>query len=382
MSDLQSKKNKSSTGLAKNNTLRQYVQTFFVWCNGLLLLPVIIAGAAPYISPTFNWIPTLLSLAISWLALIPALWACFWVAWNRVFMSINLLVLIGLYPQLQHLYRTSSPFNPSPSDVTLISYNVAAFDYKYDRGFDIIATLIPYRPDILVLQEFWNAKDPQGDSSIIELIQKHMGFKYVSFVALIPTRYGMAIFSKFPIVNSGRVTDLNQKARNGAAYADLKMYGETLRIYNLHLESYQLSPAQRRAIYDDELGQEKLTFRTGWSISKTLAKTWYRQQEQVQQICKHIQDSIVAPKSVIICGDLNNPPYNYIYRAVRGSLQDAFLERGSGWGTTYGKGLGAFRIDYIFVSQTLLITQFETLISCYQTDHKPVMARFRYRNIL
>lgn len=53
--------------------------------------------------------------------------------------------------------------------------------------------------------------------------------------------YGIAIFSKFPIINSGKVFD--NKRNNGAMFADIKINEDTIRVYNTHLESMNIKAA-------------------------------------------------------------------------------------------------------------------------------------------
>lgn len=53
--------------------------------------------------------------------------------------------------------------------------------------------------------------------------------------------YGIAIFSKYPIINSGKVFD--NKRNNGAMFADIKINQDTIRVYNTHLESMNIKAA-------------------------------------------------------------------------------------------------------------------------------------------
>jgi len=52
-------------------------------------------------------------------------------------------------------------------------------------------------------------------------------------------KYGQAIFSKFPIVKSGSIEFPN--TANNAIYADIVKGSDTIRIYNVHLQSLRIA---------------------------------------------------------------------------------------------------------------------------------------------
>jgi endonuclease/exonuclease/phosphatase family metal-dependent hydrolase len=79
---------------------------------------------------------------------------------------------------------------------------------------------------------------------------------------------------------------------------------------------------------------------------------------------------------VIICGDMNNSAYSYVYRSVKGSLNDAFEEAGSGFGNTYHFKYYPARIDYIFADSAMKVKNFECFQDFVNSDHYPIMARF------
>ena len=93
---------------------------------------------------------------------------------------------------------------------------------------------------------------------------------------------------------------------------------------------------------------------------------------QSVMIADHIKES---PYPVILAGDFNEPPMSYTYRTLRKTLDDSFLDNGSGWGTTWIGGIPLLRIDYILYSSELTNTSFQCLKTDL-TDHYPVKASF------
>ena len=78
-----------------------------------------------------------------------------------------------------------------------------------------------------------------------------------------------------------------------------------------------------------------------------------------------------SPYPVVLCGDFNDTPVSYCYNVVSKSLEDSFIESGSGVGTTYIGKIPSNRIDYIFHSDQLESMEFKTHQVSY-SDHKPI----------
>ena len=56
------------------------------------------------------------------------------------------------------------------------------------------------------------------------------------------------------------------------------------------------------------------------------------QQLQAEQFLEHKNK---CPYKMIICGDFNNTAYSYVYKEIKGDLQDTFVEAGNAFGRTY-----------------------------------------------
>jgi endonuclease/exonuclease/phosphatase (EEP) superfamily protein YafD len=113
-----------------------------------------------------------------------------------------------------------------------------------------------------------------------------------------------------------------------------------------------------------------------WRMIKTLIATWKVQQTQAQELKAH-RENFNGP--LIICGDLNNGPYGYIYQQVATGLEDSFRKRGSGTGRTFTQmGYLPMRIDYVFANSRLRFTSHEVLHPATDiSDHYPVLTRIR-----
>jgi len=114
-----------------------------------------------------------------------------------------------------------------------MNYNVRLFNlYEWipKKGVEtqILDFIKTEAPDILSVQEYHPHKNI--DLSFFKYkFEKLSGSK---------TKYGQAIFSKFPIINSGSIEFPD--TANNAIYADVVKGKDTLRIYNIHLESMRI----------------------------------------------------------------------------------------------------------------------------------------------
>ena len=86
-----------------------------------------------------------------------------------------------------------------------------------------------------------------------------------------------------------------------------------------------------------------------------------------------------APYPTVLMGDLNNTPFSYVFKKLSGNMQDAFLERGTGLGTTFVFDFYPLRIDYIFASNQFNVLDFEIIETTF-SDHKPIMAGLQFKN--
>lgn len=85
-----------------------------------------------------------------------------------------------------------------------------------------------------------------------------------------------------------------------------------------------------------------------------------------------------SPYPVVVCGDFNDTPASYTYFTIRGNLQDAFLEKGTGIGRTFTGLAPTLRIDYILPGNQFTINSFRKINSDL-SDHYPVIANLTLR---
>ena len=177
---------------------------------------------------------------------------------------------------------------------------------------------------------------------------------------------GQAIFSKFPIIEQGKIVFPN--SNNNVVYADIKKGKDIIRVYNMHLQSIKISPDVNEISENiDVINKEKSQM-----MFIRISKAFKQQQEQAEILKENLKD---CPYPVIICGDMNNSAFSYVYRIIKGGLNDAFEEEGKGFGQTYRFRYYPARIDYIFADNKMKVKQFETFPEFDNSDHFPIMAK-------
>jgi len=181
--------------------------------------------------------------------------------------------------------------------------------------------------------------------------------------------FGTIIFSRYPIINRQRFTFAPYNYNSDFQYADIVRETDTIRVFNIHLQSLKFTDGSRAFIEDPSLESKQDIKRSKTVIVKFKQGLLLRQQ-QVDRIKEEIDKS---PYPVILCGDFNDVPNSYAYQTIGENLQNTFAEKGSGLGRTYTSIAPTLRIDNIFVSDSFTVNQFVRL-PVKLSDHYPIIA--------
>ncbi len=230
--------------------------------------------------------------------------------------------------------------------------------------------------DVLCLQEFLEAHDPEKLKDNIPALQK-MGYRHHYFYPTINIyngyyEIGLAIFSKYPITDSGHISLNQDVALESLIYADITTRGQTTRVISTHLQSVHFS----KSVYTNEPGMPRPTERPMLAARIILSKlrnAYFHRTLQSAQVRQAVSES---PHPVVVCGDLNDVPNSHTYFTVRGNLQDAFLKKGTGTGRTFRFLSPTLRIDYIFADKSFGVLQFNRIEVPY-SDHYPIVSDLR-----
>ncbi|MEL1243311.1 endonuclease/exonuclease/phosphatase family protein [Flavobacterium sp. DGU11] len=325
--------------------------------NIVLTVLTFIAYLLPFMAPKLFPFLSVFTLVMPLMLIFNFLFFLYWLLQTKRLMLLSGLVLLLGITFISKCYKFSSTSLPEEDgDFTLMSYNVRLFNlYDWIPRKDIAETIMGFikekSPDIVCLQEY----SKRGKASF-------PGYRH-KFVFGRDGETGQAIYSRFPIIDSGHIEFPG--SANNVIFADIKKGKDTLRVYSMHLQSIKISPDIHEKINEEK---SKVIFRR---ISEAFAK----QQHQAELFEKH-KDS--CKYKMVICGDLNNSAFSYVYRSVKGKMKDAFEEAGSGFGKSYNYKYYPARIDYIFTDKMINVKQYTTFDTFVNSDHFPVMTRLSF----
>ena len=228
--------------------------------------------------------------------------------------------------------------------------------------------------DVLCFQEFYDLKQEHSSFSVVRHF-KESGYPYTYFVRSTLekrlNKIGVAIFSRYPIIDTACFSFGENDFAEHLIYADIQFNDQKVRIFTTHLQSVRFEDEQYTALRKIKRTDESGLKGFGTIVRKL--KTAYEfRSVQADFVNAKIRES---PYPVIVCGDFNDVPNSYTYFKIKGDLQDAFLKKGSSLGRTFRYLSPTLRIDYIIADKKLEVTQFNRLIAPF-SDHYPVVADF------
>ena len=341
------------------------------------------------------WLALIGLLALGWglrrrrIALLPL--AALGLAWPQVERGLP-LHWAGLQAQLAHagpLANAERAGSKPPRSLRLLSANVRIFNvYAHLRRADpaapakAMAWLAASPADVLCLQEFY--QEPAGtrsaDGDLFRVGEKlgpasgRQVFVSKSLTNPSGAQFGLAIFSRLPIVGRGEIA-FGRLSQNHAMWVDVVGPGarDTVRIFNAHLQSMSLDEGDLVAAGSSKAGlRRKGRGLLGRFVRGAAARAW-----QADTLVARIARS---PYPVLLAGDCNDLPYSYSYNRLAGPLQNAWATVGFGPGNTYhGRLPPLLRIDQQFAGPQWQVLACRVHTEIPYSDHFPVEALYQLR---
>lgn len=354
-----------------------------LWVNYLFVVALLVSVSAKYISPHLFWLIAFFGLGFPYIVLVNLLFVIYWLSQFRREAFISMIMILLCFFTVRKYVQITFSNKGSNNDIKVTSYNSMLFDlYNWSKNAQsrqqILNQLQEINPDILCLQEFYNSNRMKEyfniDTVLNTLNTKYYHVEYTS-IAHEHNHFGIATFSKYPIVNRGKIV-FNTKSNNICIYSDVLIEKDTVRIYNMHLQSISFSKQDYTFIgdlQDDDDAKDELE--NSKSILRRLKRAFVKRADQAELIHASIQN---CRYKIILCGDFNDTPASYAYNLISDGLKDAFIEKGSGFGRTYAGKFPQFRIDYIFHSEDMKCAQFTRSEETF-TDHFPITAYLKFK---
>ena len=328
--------------------------------------------ASMVVDPSGAWYMTALGLLfvpIALLNLFLLIWAAkrrsgaFWIPLLALLPS---LVLIGRYVQF-----SSGGEEASGKPVKIVSYNVGRFvmvrksEFKEGGGSkacmdSVIRFIKATGADIICLQEM----NLPGEYDVAGFVRDHFPEYEAGYFMFINDEgsYGNMTLSRYPIAGKGHFQF--DKSSNQAIYTDLKISdGSTLRVYNCHFESYNISLSNliKSGGRDSTLVKD---------AEEKMKRSIVRRPAQVKKVISDIEECSLE---AIVAGDFNDNPMSYTYHRLMKGRKDTFVEAGKGFGATYSVLWPLVRIDYILYPGHFKAVS-NRIPKLKYSDHYPVVA--------
>jgi endonuclease/exonuclease/phosphatase family metal-dependent hydrolase len=345
----------------------------FAYCNSIaltfLLAGITVAGtAASYTSPSKSVLISLIALAMPFLLLVNTTVAVYWIIRFRFWFLVPLLTIASC-----HSYISCIIQNPGLKEVQTVNilkiatFNVNSFGNEWimESTKDIANYMKAHDVDIICFQEF----NKGGGTFTLDSIYSAFDNWPYKVIPISPdgvSRLQLAVFSRYPIKQDMFIA--YQGTPNCSMWCDLNVNGQTIRLFNNHLQTTEVSRNRQK------LSKEKGLLNLAYSVKLLIHDMGYNfrlRASQAEYLHKKINES---PYPTIVCGDFNSTPSSYAYHTVLGNnLRDGFRTCGHGYMYTYRYLKHFMRIDYILTSPNLKGIDYYSPDIDFHSDHNPVI---------
>ena len=286
---------------------RIFTKRFFIISNVVVSLLYLLACIGSLFHPQqFIFLP-LLGLAFPILLLFELVFLLFWLGFRSKWSLLPLLTLAIGFSQVLNFFA----FHPlqnfetvkASGSLRVLSWNVSWFDgqTKEDNSppqrKQILKFIDNYQPDVICFQEFiQNTWEWQKDfMHNIESLKK-MGYKYYYFPP--DNAYtkeekfitGSSIFSKYPLVDSMNWSFVDGKGKKyfeKLIAADIKIGQDTIRVYNMHLQSFLFKPKDYKNIEIIKNADEDL-LDASFSLFRKIKVAYLSRADQAEEVQRRV----------------------------------------------------------------------------------------------
>lgn len=370
--------------------MRSFIRKIIFIANIIVALLLLLSYFSAFISPEKFWLLAFFGLFYPFFLILNLLFLLFWVILRKFHFLLSLVIILVGLPYLKRIIQIESPFkdkyyyqqkyHPGNTSFKFLSFNVRLFNlYKWETKTDAKAGIFDFiqreDPGIICFQEFYTRDNSSVDEDKIKeslkaYDQSHIFYSLNKKNKDNTSHFGIATFSKFPIVNKGEIKFPN--TFNMCIYTDLRIGQDTIRVYNNHLQSIKFLKEDLIVLDSLKVKYNEKQMIGIRRIVMRVKDAFERRSKQVDAVARHIKSS---PHPVIVCGDFNDSPVSYSYQTMRDELKDAFIESGSGIGYTYRGKFPSYRIDYILYNPLLKSYEYQSP-KLELSDHYPVICRF------
>ena len=347
----------------------------------VVYLATILAAFGGRINPDYLTIPSMLCLALPYLAILTIVLIIFW-ALNRkiIFCGLGIGTIVLCLTPLSEAFPLGSRREVINSDNTfkVISWNVLhtqdirepeypgnrAIEYMIEAGADVVC--------LTELRSFEKSEIPNLTPQLLDTL-----FTVYPFHAGIDTS-DIKVLAKYPVERLDK-NRINESGNFAFELFKIKFPQNELIIAMVHLYSFGLSEEERQVVTDIksvETAKSSVNELKG-SIRQKM-RTGFQKRAEDATALRSILDDLPMDTPLIVCGDFNDVPTSWTYNIIRGDdLRDLYSETNFGPAITYN--LHAF---YFHIDQMLYRGPIEgidlSIGKINSSDHYPLIGEFEF----
>jgi endonuclease/exonuclease/phosphatase family metal-dependent hydrolase len=355
-----------------------FIDKIFLWLSYLLGFALLVSYLAPIIDPRKFWPVAFFGLAYPFLLIGNLILLGYWLLRKSKYILLTLVcIVLGwgvLKANFGFRFNRETNNKTTPSALRIMTYNAHNFK-RYGAENDpqtshgMLQMIGQERPDIIGIQEFFSRK--RGQYALKDSMRKIMQSDHYFFKPFNLNTgresTGLAIFSKYPIVNQGDIMLSEGGSGNQCVFADIKKLNDTIRYYNVHLQSIRFDTDDYT--YLSKVSTHgKTDFSSSIRIGGKLKRAFMKRSEQVFKIKSHAAQ---CRYPYIIAGDFNDTPASFAVNQMAKGLTNAFCEKGSGFARTYNGSFPNYQIDYVMASSGFSVNSYHIVQKRF-SDHYPV----------
>ena len=364
---------------------RRFTKHFFITVNIIAAILFLLGCYGYLLNPKYFWPVGLLTLVTFYFLLLLVAFIFFWFIIKPRRALISVVALLLAYKPLSNIvpFKLSHTFNKEKqaNALRVMSWNVAQFNVMEDKQHpDVKSRMIDIinqnQPDIACFQEMVAEDSTVTDHGHVDEFLQKLNFKNYFYSYNIKedfwgyAHFGIIIFSKYPIINKHTVSTYPNDYNSIFQYVDIVKEADTIRVFNVHLQSLRFSKESLKYIDKPTVEDEGAALKESKNIIIKFKTGFLKRQLQADKIRSEIDKS---PYPVIITGDFNGVPNSYAYNTIGKGLNNAFTKKGSGLGRTFSGISPVLRIDNIFADEKMEVLQYQ-LIKKKLSDHFPIIA--------
>lgn len=330
---------------------------------------LIISYLSVYINPARAWFMTIFGLLFFPLLIVNFILFVWAILRRSRAVIIPLVAIIPAFMISGKFFRLTTAGGEDNADgLKIVSYNVGRFALPQGEKFSsrmecadsVMAFLRSEDADIICLQEFYM----QNQERVLSYLARQMkGYDIKYYVNVNKYgSYGNVTLSRYPALSKGHIDF--EHSSNLALYSDYCIGGDTLRVYNCHFESYNISMSRLATALEKDY--KKAVKDTEEKMRRSIV----RRPRQVDQVLDDIES---CKENVIVTGDFNDTPMSYTYWRLSRRRKDSFEEAGSGSGATFSRLKPLLRIDYVLFPESYKALSHKVINKRF-SDHYPVEA--------